>query len=501
MTTRRNALASAAALLAAAPLALGLAVPASAHGGSDLDERPALRERASAAPVESDRIEHVSQVPGLPSQPGTAGISGCFMKTAPLFVTSGVESVRVFNVRNPEEPRLVGTLPNAVFENEAMNCGERRTANGVQRFALIGVDLVDAAPTQPEHTNAGGNELIVVDVTRPAAPRIISTAPGTTSTHTVACVDERDCRTAYSAGDSSSGTFSVFDLRDLQKPREVDANANRAGVQPFSSPTSGHKWNFDEAGFGTHTGFDGASMWRTTKPRNPQLVTTTGRAGRGEDPAYPGWNDFILHNSFRPNADAFRAGAAPSIANGNVLLVTEEDYENPDCATAGSFQTWWVKRLDGSPSAIVPLDKVELADLGSFPSPVGAFCSAHWFDFRPGGLVAAGFYGGGTQLLDVRDARDIKPYAHSVWGASEVWDAMWVPVYENGRQTKRRTDVVYAIDLVRGLDVYDVRVPGERAPAGAAGDDSAALPLGQIAPMGLVGGALFASLLVRRRRA
>ena len=174
-------------------------------------------------------------------------------------------------------------------------------------------------------------------------------------------------------------------------------------------------------------------MWRTTKPRDPKLVTTTGRAGRGDDPDFPGWNDFILHNSFRPNAEAFRPGAAPSIANGNVLLVTEEDYENPDCSTAGSFQTWWVKRLDGTRSAIVPLDKVELADLGSFPSPVGAFCSAHWFDFRPGGLVAAGFYGGGTQMLDVRDARDIKPYAHSVWGASEVWDAMWVPVYEDGR--------------------------------------------------------------------
>jgi hypothetical protein len=499
VTTRRTALASAAALLAAAPLALGLAAPASAHGGSDLEERPAARERASAAPVQTDRIEHVSQLPGVPSGVGQAGISGCFMKTAPLFVTSGADSVRVYNVRNPEEPRLVGTLLNAVFENEAMNCGERRTANGVKRFALIGVDLVDAAPTEPEHVNVGGGELIVVDVTKPSAPTILSTAPGSTSTHTVACVDERNCRTAYSAGDSSTDSFSVFDLRNLRQPREVDAKPDRAGLQAFSSPTAGHKWNFDEAGFGTHTGFDGASMWRTTKPRNPRLVTTTGLAGRGDDPEHPGWNDFILHNSFRPNADAFRAGAAPSVANGNVLLVTEEDYENPDCATAGSFQTWWVKRLDGTPSAIVPLDKVELADLGTFPSPVGAFCSAHWFDYRPGGLVAAGFYGGGTQVLDVRDARDITSYAASVWGASEVWDAMWVPVYEDGRQTRRRTDVVYAIDLVRGLDVYDVRVPGERAPAGAATDEPA-LPLGQVAPMGLVGGALALSVLVRRRR-
>ena len=44
---------------------------------------------------------------------------------------------------------LKGTLPNALFENEAMNCGERRTEDGIERFALIGVDSVQASPTRP----------------------------------------------------------------------------------------------------------------------------------------------------------------------------------------------------------------------------------------------------------------------------------------------------------------------------------------------------------------
>ena len=109
--------------------------------------------------------------------------------------------------------------------------------------------------------------------------------------------------------------------------------------------------------------------------------------------------------AFRPNAKRFEPGAKPSLKNGNVLLVTEEDYEQTDCALAGSFQTWWVKRLDGKPGSIVPLDKVELADLGNFPLPQGAFCSSHWFDYRAGGLVAVGFYGGGLQILDVTDPR------------------------------------------------------------------------------------------------
>ena len=98
---------------------------------------------------------------------------------------------------------------------------------------------------------------------------IAATAPGTTSTHTVACIDETDCQYAYSAGDSD-GSFSVFDLRDLAAPVEVDGDPATAGVQPFRSPTAGHKWNFDAAGIGTHTGWGGSSMWDVSKPRKPR---------------------------------------------------------------------------------------------------------------------------------------------------------------------------------------------------------------------------------------
>lgn len=488
----------AASLLVGSSLALAApAAPASADSTRDRLAEMSERQGRTSSVVESPRIAQLS------ANPTQTGISGCFMKTAPIFVTSGVDSLRVWNVSDPAQPRLVGTLLNALFENEAMNCGERTTSRGTQRFALIGVDLVQAAPDDIAHVNAGGNELIVVDVTKPSAPTILSRTPGSTSTHTVACVEERSCRYAYSAGGRDD--FSVFDLRNLRKPVEVDARPKQAGVQPFASPTGGHKWNFDAAGIGTHTGFGGASMWDASSPARPQLITTTGKAGAGEDPRFPGYNDFILHNSFRPNATAFKPGKRPSIANGNVLLVTEEDYEQTDCALAGSFQTWWVKRLDGTPSAIVPLDKVELADLGTFPLPRGAFCSSHWFDYRPGGLVAAGFYGGGTQVLDVRDPRDIKPYAHSIWGLSEVWDAMWVPVYASGKQTGARTNVLYSIDLVRGLDVYAVDVPGDGRGAVPPASRGSERTVGQrvaggVVPLGVVGAAMATALALRRRR-
>ena len=503
MTRRPPLLPGVLAAVALALTSIGVAAPAQ---GADSDEvRRQMLERAAQQPgttaslVASDNIAQVS------SNPSQVGISGCFTATAPLFVSSGLDSLRVFDVSDAASPRLTGVLPSVMFENEAMSCGERRTPDGTRRFALIGVDLVQLSPDDIEHVNVGGGELVVVDVTDPSAPVVLSRAPGTTSTHTVACLDDTNCRYAYSAGDRS--TFSIFDLRDLENPVEVDSDRSTPGVQPFTSPTGGHKWNFDAAGIGTHTGYAGASMWDVSKPRRPRVLTTTGAAGEGSDPDHEGWNDFILHNAFRPHADRFEPGRKPSLRRGNVLLVTEEDYEQTDCSLAGSFQTWWVKRLDGKPGRIVPLDKVELSDLATFPLPRGAFCSSHWFDYRPGGLVAAGFYGGGTQVLDVSRPRRIRSHAHAVWGLSEVWDAMWAPVYDaRGRRTDERTNLVYSIDLVRGLDVYAVDVPGDGRGAEPSPATQSAVSVSDRAaanalPLGLVGAAAAGALLLRRRRA
>ncbi len=482
-----------AALTGALALLVACAAPAAAHGDRERIEKMQRTYAATALTplIASSNVTHLRQVPGQ------AGISGCFMKTKPLFVTSGLDSVKVFNVGDPATPEERGTLHSAQFENEAMNCGERRTRHGVRRFALIGLDSYQAAPNPDDiqHVNVGGNELVIVDVTDEAHPRIRSRVPGTTSTHTVACVEEIDCRYAYSAGDDSSGTFSIFDLRKLSAPQELDSDPDKPGIQGFPSPTAGHKWNFDNAGYATHTGWNGTAIFDVRKPRHPRLVTTTGAAGRGDDPKYAGWNDFIHHNAYRPRAKAFTKHAPPSVANGNVLFVTEEDYEQTDCSRAGSFQTWKVKTLSGRKGAIVPLDKVELADLGTFPVPQYAFCSAHWFDYHPKGVVAAGFYGGGLQLIDVRDPRHLKSYGHATWGASEVWDAYWVPKYDTfGRITHRRTSIVYAVDLVRGMDVYRVALPGE-----AAFTAPVELGLGDGLPVALVVGALLGAVVVRRR--
>jgi hypothetical protein len=500
------ALAAAAALLTS----VGAAAPALAHGDDERNRemRTQLLAQGTDTPLMSGNVALQS------THPGTVGISGCFMRTAPLFVTSGLESVTVWDVSDATNPTRAGVLPNAVFENEAMNCGERRTADGVRRFVLIGIDLYNASADSNgiSHTSGEGNQLLLVDVTDPARPTLLGPegdpgVPSTTGTHTVGCIAETDCRYAYTSGERN--TFSIFDLRDLDRPREVDSNPRKKGTQPFRTPSGGHKWNFDNAGYGVHTGYDGSSVFDVSKPRRPRLVTTTGEAGRGTDPEAQGYNDFIHHNSFRPSAKRFRPGRKASLGRGNVLLVTEEDYVQTDCSRAGSFQTWKVNSLRRRGPKVTPLDKVELGDLHAAQDlnvdlPQGVFCSAHWFDYRPGGIVAIGYYGGGTQFLDVRNPRNIKSYGYAWMGGSEVWDAMWVPVYDGkGRQTGAKTNVVYSIDLVRGLDVYSVDVPGRVGiePMSAGGPQPTAGDLASSAalPVGLVAGAMGLAVAVRRR--
>jgi hypothetical protein len=337
--------------------------------------------------------------------------------------------------------------------------------------------------------------VLVVDVTDPTDPRLAGrtpdsgSAPGavTTSTHTVQCVTV-SCEYAYTAGDN--GKFSIVDLRDLSAPKEVATAASPASAaNAVFASGSGHYWDFDAAGLGWHTGSGGAAAFDVSDPLAPKAVNGTNQFAL-QSP----WNDFIHHNSQRPNASKFQAGAPASVANGNVLLVTEEDYFNDGeelaCDQAGTFQSWYVPSLgDGAgyraanPSLapgkgnIEPLDIINPVKFGDgLSTPVGGFCSAHWFDYHQTGVVAQGYYQQGLRFIDTRDPRDLKQYAYVTGGGTEVWDAYWVPVRDKrGRATSKKTNIVYTADLVRGLDVFEVDLPSKDL----SGDDG-----------GLVGGVL-----------
>jgi hypothetical protein len=411
------------------------------------------------------------------SFPETQAISGEFARTGPYFYVSSLDSITVFDTSDPAHPKLRGTLANLVFENEAMSYGERTEGGKLRRFVLVGNDLYNATvdpQSGPQRGRIGGGEVIVVDVTDPDIPHVRSRTPAsrstpgavTTSTHTVQCLTP-SCEYAYTAGDS--GRFSVIDLRDLDNPVQVATPLSPASSSNAIFTTgAGHYWDFDSAGVGWHTGSGGAAAFDVSDPLNPRARNGTDAHGT-QSP----WNDFIHHNSQRPNGNRFTAGAAPSVANGNVLLVTEEDYFNDGdelvCDRAGSLQTWEIPSLDAAgysggtagAGSIGPLDLINPVKLGDgLSAPVGGFCSAHWFDYHQSGIIAQGYYQQGLRFIDVRDARDLKQYGYVTGGATEVWDAYWVPRRNSrGVAQAKKTNLVYSTDLVRGLEVYEIDVP------------------------------------------
>ena len=464
-----SALASAGVLLLAGAV---LASPASAHqndSSSATQKRQQYLDGVSVPVLSSPNIRLVT------TRPDTAAISGAFAKSAPFFYVSSTDSITVYDVSDPLSPVPKGVLANLVFENEAMNYGEKKVDGVVNRFLLVGADLVQYSPSTSDPTDVGTfNELLVVDVTDPTKPYVRSRLKTSTNTHTVSCINETDCQYAYTAG--GSGKYSVVDLTNLDSPREVGVFASPAArpKPPFTSG-AGHKWNFDDAGYGIHTGSSGSAVFDVSNPTAPRLAATT------DSSALTGpWNDFIHHNSARPNAAKFDTAAAPSLAKGNVLLITEEDYENTDCATAGSLQTWQVTSLDGTAGTIHPLDRINPVYLGEGVSaPHMAFCSAHWFDVHQSGIVAQGYYEGGLRLIDARDPGNLTEYGYVASGLSEVWDAYWVPQRnKNGVATSTKTNIVYTVDAVRGVDVYTVDLPGST---------TAPSLLGGLGPLGVTG--------------
>ena len=440
---------------------------------------------SNAAPVPSGIAElgglaptvtssNVKKIGGIPE---TTAISMEFARTGPYAYVSSLDTISVLDLTDPRSPRLRGTLTQALFENEAMTYGERREDGVLTRFVIAGIDLLRASTDDPDHVNVDdGPQIAIIDVTDPDRPFTRSVTPVgdvTTSTHTVQCVDAFDCRYAYSAG--SRGSFSILDLSDLDAPRQIGVvRSPAAGPNPVFARGAGHYWDFDGR-LGWHTGSGGAAAFDVSNPAAPVLVNATDANGTA-----PGLNDFIHHNSMRPNADAFTAGAAPSIANGNVLLVTEEDYANDGdevvCSRAGSFQTWYVPDLDGAAyraknpdgtkvgvGTISPLDSTNAPaefEAGATP-PATAFCSAHWFDVHQSGFVAQGWYGAGLRILDVRNARDIRQLGYATGVATEVWDAYWVPVRNAAGKAVpgKKTNLVYTADAVRGVEVFEVTLP------------------------------------------
>jgi hypothetical protein len=383
---------------------------------------PAAGEGNSLEPplAASDNVRLVANIPG--------SAAGMVFKGNYAYV-SGWGGITVLDIAQPEAPRLVGALPLPHFENEDVDlCGNT---------LLVVHDRV---------TRDLGSLMYVVSVANPTTPVVSAILPlgltgsGRGSGH-IANFVKPDCSQAWVDG---GDRVEVVDLTVPSAPRSLGKFESAASLSDAFKVT--HDTELDSTGTLWSVGGGGAAGYKlTANPLAPQLLGTTGIAGRNPSP----YNDFILHNSQR---------------RGKTLLVTEEDYIDTDevppggCRGQGKFETWDLTKLNGK-ETITPLGTWETELNGLFTggavdskAPVTVNCSSHWFDAKDG-VAAVGWYEQGVRFLDYRTPTEITQVGYYIPASGSTWAAYWSPTDPNG-------EIAYTADAYRGVDVLRIENGG-----------------------------------------
>lgn len=382
-TKRLRLLAGFAAMLAVA----AMAVPAQAL--------PPLVGGAFA----SANVDWLGRLP----EPGAVGAR--FIGDTMYVTTSG--GLRIYDASSAI-PVLVGALTLPHWENEDVD------TNG--SILLIAADH-GFAPSV----------LYVVDVSNPALPVLLSAPTPVPSAHTASCIN--NCSFAWMAG------RSAVDVMDLSNP------AAPLFVGSFFPGGQIHDVQVDDAGIAWVSSSRGLFGYRTDDAAHPQLVV----ANRVNTPG--GFqNDFIIHNSLRPNAvqesnSTFRDSV---IDSGEKVLVTEENWlstDNGECNRDGRFQTGWY-HSDANGPRVDRLDSFNLGrgTVSTAQKPTGLTCSSHYLDYRDS-VAAVAWYEQGVRFLDVSDPRNIRQVGYWMPASSQAWSVVF------------HRDQVYVIDAERGIDV------------------------------------------------
>jgi hypothetical protein len=395
-------------LLLFAALTVGVALWSAIPAAAQVPAEPAL--------AKSSNVHVGEHVPG--------SFAGMNFKDHYAFL-SGWGGITVLDIAQAESPRVVGDLPLPHFENEDVDlCGNiLMVVNDRAEFDL-------------------GSILYVVSIANPTTPTLAAVMPlgwtgntGRGSGH-IANFVKPDCTQAWIDGGDH---VEVVDLTVPTAPRSLGKFASAAADSDDFRVS--HDTELDSTGTVWNVGGGGAAAYRlTADPLGPQLLGTTGDAGRNPSP----YNDFILHNSQR---------------RGKTLLVTEEDYidtgEVPPggCRGQGKFETWDTSGL--KTGAITPQDTWETELNGMFTggavdskAPVTVNCSSHWFDAK-GGVSAVGWYEQGVRFLDYRTPTDIQQVGYYIPANGSTWAAYWSPTDPNG-------EIVYTADAYRGVDVLRI---------------------------------------------
>jgi hypothetical protein len=327
----------------------------------------------------SDNVEHVQHIPLNLDSAGAKLLDGYF------YITTS-NGLTIYDVADPESPQRLGFLPMA---QQPYFAEEDVDTNG--SILLISTF----------------NGLNVVDVEDKSNPVVVGTLSGADE-HTFTCV--LDCTWAY----GSEG--AIVDLRDPASPELAGNWTDGLNVQ------STHDVTEVKPGF-VLTSTQPTYLLDVHDAAKPKVI-----ASGTSDSA-------LMHNNVWPN----------QMRDKYFLFGTESS--GPSCDEgSGSFQTWSAKNWKKTKTfKLVDEWRPENGVPTDGHAPANLYCG-HWFDVRPGyrngGVVAQGFYEGGTRFLEVSSKGKIEEIGWFVPYAGSTSAAYWV--------TK---DIVYAVDYNRGIDI------------------------------------------------
>lgn len=394
---------------------------------------------SSAAPPPgaiSSNVEYVTTLPEM-----TKAISLNFIGNT-MFVSTQT-GLFSYDVSNPRAPKLVGALPQEIWENEDVDVDVARKLVFISRDPR-------PAPGMPTANVTPKGSIMVVDVSNPAA-MLVKSVVVVDAAHTTSCVSR--CQWLWSGGPSAFAApvpphqagwngrpIFATDLRDPANPKAcaapIDLGRND-GTTDYA-----HDVQVDRHGIAWVSGRGGVrGYWTEGKHRNPltgKVETADGCrpipfAGGGTELGSEG---SLMHNAWRNPSYAVDG------RRGDVLIGTEEAL-NSSCETSGKAATFDLRGTYTGAGWKKPQQRMRILGTWTPEDADGATgcASAHYFADRGDGVLAWAFYGQGTRFLDVSNPRRIRQIGYFRPDDASAWAAYFYKGY------------VFVPDNARGVDV------------------------------------------------
>ena len=346
----------------------------------------------SAGGLSSDNVEWIRHIPL--SQDGVGGrlIDG-------WFYANDQNKIMIFDVKNPEDPQMVGFLP---MPQEVYLSREDLDGNG--EILIV--------------PNTFTSSLNIVSTEDKTNPQIIGELPGATS-HTSSCV--LNCRYVY----NSNG--QIIDLRDPANPKLAK-----------------EKWGEGLPATNAHD-VEEVAPGRVLTASQPVMLLDVRK-----DPLHPK----LLAVGEQPEGGRFIHTPRWPGGKDKFLLLAGETNVKPQCDEASAaFMTWdastWKKDHTFRMIDEYRASNGTYAD-GSPPADLS--CSTHWHEAHPqfhnGGLVVSAMFEHGARFIDVSSTGKIKEIGWFLPFAGSTSAVYWIT-----------DEIAYTLDYNRGIDV--LRFTGE----------------------------------------